>query len=374
VARLKCTLICHSNSHHLQQVYTGFSLLHKLGIVDLRQICVRARTARSCNSHHLNGAMRTHLSAVLNDGVRIHYDLHDSWEIDEECLSESDHYFKRSLSSKLLPAAWKKSGKIHALGLYYPVYSAGIDWFAMRRAVFLDSGRKRRERMLNLGLLNMFRDAPNSSNVWLPPHDSAAPAILFMTTAWDPHDDPLRSKDKVRERIRMNEVRAKCIELLRKEFKDRFYGGFIYSDFAKKSFPKCLVADNRLTSKRRYLSLLARPSICVATTGLHGSIGAKFAEYVAFSKAIVSERLNYEVPGSFRRDQNYLEFGSPEECVVCVARLLSDADLRHHMMVMNSRYYHRCVRPDSLVLNSIMEALSTSRGSHSLEVRGLRSS
>ena len=97
-----------------------------------------------------------------------------------------------------------------------------------------------------------------------------------------------------------------------------------------------------------------------ATTGLHGSVGWKFAEYVAFAKAIVSEPLNCEVPGDFKPGQNYLTFRSPTELVEQASTLFSDNALRHALMTNNARYYLGYVRPDALVLNSLLAALSAS--------------
>jgi hypothetical protein len=47
--------------------------------------------------------------------------------------------------------------------------------------------------------------------------------------------------------------------------------------------------------------------------GLYESNGWKLGEYVAGSKAIVSEHLHYDAPGNFSPEQNYLEFNSADE-------------------------------------------------------------
>jgi len=39
------------------------------------------------------------------------------------------------------------------------------------------------------------------------------------------------------------------------------------------------------------------------------------AEYIAFSKAIVTEKWNMRLQGIWEKGKNYLEFRSPEECV-----------------------------------------------------------
>ena len=191
----------------------------------------------------------------------------------------------------------------------------------------------------------------------LPDYDSP-PKILFMVGAWDPYDHPDRLKEKVEEREYINKTRANCIRLLKDEFGSDFYGGFIHTDFAVKHYRDLLLPDNTQSSKINYVDRVKSYSICVATTVLHGSIGWKFAEYVAFSKAILSEKLNYEVLGNLEKGRNYLAFSSPEECVERAKQLCSDRELRNYLMTNNSRYYQSYLKPDSLILNTMLTALS----------------
>jgi hypothetical protein len=97
-------------------------------------------------------------------------------------------------------------------------------------------------------------------------------------------------------------------------------------------------------------------AICVATTGLHGSIGWKLAEYVAFSKAIITEKLVYTVPGDFGPGRNYIEFASPEDCAAAAMRLVEDRGLRERLMLNNVAYYRAYLRPDALVGNAMARA------------------
>ena len=76
------------------------------------------------------------------------------------------------------------------------------------------------------------------------------------------------------------------------------------------------------------------------------------AEYVAFSKAIVTEPLNYIVPG-FTKDVHYLEFNNPGQCVDLCQQLLDDPErclnMRHH----NYSYYEEMLRPDMLIARTL---------------------
>lgn len=55
--------------------------------------------------------------------------------------------------------------------------------------------------------------------------------------------------------------------------------------------------------------------ICIGSMGLDESIGWKTAEYVAAGKAIIHEKMSYQIPYGFNKDTNYLEFSSADECI-----------------------------------------------------------
>ena len=86
--------------------------------------------------------------------------------------------------------------------------------------------------------------------------------------------------------------------------------------------------------------------------------GWKFAEYLAMSRAIVSEKLHMRLPGPIAADTHYLEFTNAESCVAAVTRLFEDAGKRHALMQAASGYALHHVRPDSLVAESLRRALA----------------
>jgi hypothetical protein len=178
-----------------------------------------------------------------------------------------------------------------------------------------------------------------------------------MARAWDPADEPDREPRQREERFELNEMRARCVILLRKEFGPAFTGGFKHTPYALEHHHEVLLEHAELASKRSYLGLLAAHPICIATTGLHGSIGWKFGEYVAFSKAIVSEKLLYSAPGNLAAGVHYLEFRTPEECVAAAVGLFKDRERRGAMMQANSEYYGRYVRPNRLIARTLETAL-----------------
>jgi hypothetical protein len=360
MTRLACRLICHSPGAHIQQVYTGLSMLHRSGMVDLTQEFTVDQGSRADLPQHLRDAHRAHARVLLKGAITIHYDLHDAQDIDTRDLDNCDYYFKRSFSESYVGSLRRGAETVLPFGLNYHVLPDFADPFAARRALRLPSGARARILALReaLDAGNRLRFYSRVRELEALPDYELPPRVLFLVTAYDPHDHPDRNAEKIEERMSNNETRAQCIRLLRKELGPRFLGGFNHNEYTRRQYKDCLVSDSSVTHKKNYLRVLKSHSICVATTGLHGSIGWKFAEYVSCARAIVCERLRYQVPGELAPGRNYLEFAGPVECVEQSLRLIADRDLRREMMTTNSRYYRAHLRPDALLLNSLRAVLS----------------
>lgn len=93
---------------------------------------------------------------------------------------------------------------------------------------------------------------------------------------------------------------------LLKKFCKHVIAGFKPTAYAKYNFEDCLV-PNILTKRKNYLQLVKESDICI-TTGLHRWIGWKFAEYIAASKSIVTEKFNYSPGAELKVNTNFLEF------------------------------------------------------------------
>jgi hypothetical protein len=98
-----------------------------------------------------------------------------------------------------------------------------------------------------------------------------------------------------------------------------------------------------------------RCDICVASTGLHGSIGWKMGEYVAASRAIVTEIMRYEVPGDYTEGRHFLSFDTPAQCLAHIDSLVDDETRRREMMRANHDYYQEWLRPDKLVAHALSQ-------------------
>ena len=359
---IHATVFCRSLSPHLTQALTGLVLLHRAGAIRLHQVFMGSGTADARASAYGPEAHEAHLLVLLDGGTRVYYDTQDAQDINLAAAERVDLYFKRSYAREAVPLALR--AKVRPYGLNYAVYADGRDVFEMGRRLFFEKeAAKRMKALARLALsgFEMSAVAPGFratvGQMSAPPDRAQPPRVLFMARAWDPGDDPARPPEKAEQRRQINEARAECVRLLRKELGPAFTGGFRHTPYALTHHKDVLLADDRLSTKENYIRLLREHSIGIATTGLHESIGWKLAEYVAFSKAIAAERLRFEVPGELAAGENYLEFDSPEKCVEQTLRLFTDRGLREAMMERNQRYYEACLRPDMLMLRTLRMAM-----------------
>ena len=191
---------------------------------------------------------------------------------------------------------------------------------------------------------------PSLANFEYLPYPSNDIKVLFMVKLWSPDETSIgKYKD---ERYRLNQDRIKLLRACKSEFKESFMGGIIADEYSKRVAPD-LVLSPSITQKESFLRLVKEASICIATEGLHGSTGWKFAEFLASSKAILTEPLKYQIPGDFKEGKNFLTYKNEIELVECINKLKNDRHLLNQMMFDNFQYYQAYVRPDMLVLNTL---------------------
>jgi hypothetical protein len=278
---------------------------------------------------------------------RLAFDMHDTSDILDPLLSIADLYFKRSYS----PALHGSTSKIRPYGLNYGVDLDGI-WPAGSRLAFqFEPGRHRvRETWRALGLPGPDRTVVQ--DLRSPPRPSKDPRAIFLTRVWDPDDSANRPPERREERRLISIRRAECVERLQRRFGSRFTGGLQPSAYAIRNWPS-LVVDPSLCKRARFLAELDRHDIGIATDGLYGSIGWKFAEYVAKARAIVTEPLRYSVIGPMVQGKNYLTFEDAEQCVDRVQQLFDDPALRSDMMQANFDYFNEYALPEQLIGHAI---------------------
>lgn len=359
-------ILCHIRvgkvTLHLYQILAGYTLLARQGIIKLT-----IETLKKHNSIHLPDNV---LEVIINNEIRVLYDLNDGYDnllTDDQyyvdfmnnLLANCDFYFKRSYS-KVYNQTLNHQNKLYPLGLNYMVTTSRN---VAHKPLPLEEYKERVKKLVRKIPFTEYYNGKYKTTAFEDiPQKDMNPKILFMARLWDVSgDNLLQDSRKSEERKYINYVRAECIRLCRKEFGDRFFGGVNPTPYSQENYPDIVIDDKNITKRNNYLKKVKESAICISTMGLHESIGWKFAEYVAASKAIVTEKLHYEVPGEFFEGRNYLTFNTPEQCVNQLYTLLENAEQRYQMMVNNFEYYHQNVRPDRLVLNSILTVLNKER-------------
>ena len=352
---INISLVSKGNFPHLQQLYSGLNILYDKKVCNLY---IRLANSDSTFDAALKFVEYGKPICFLQiDGVKVAVDTLDGYNFNdavsfEENLTimdkiadEVDLYFKRSNNQKL-NGLLRNNVKVKPYGFNYQVND---DNRYIQRKL---SSNSLKNKLLNvcpspymLGRrmkVEQFEQYPKFSS-----KDDCQ--ILFMTRLWD-NNAPCR-EDIRKQRETINKGRIEALIALKQEFGSHFFGG-IFPNNMSEAYPD-LVLSRFDTQKYNYIKRLMRSDICIATTGLHDSIGWKMAEYVAASKCIVSEPLHYTVTGDSAENVNYLKYTDTETLINQVHKLMSDHNLRYEMQVRNYRYYNEFLRPDSLVLNLI---------------------
>ncbi|MEY2192763.1 glycosyltransferase family 1 protein [Neobacillus sp. BF23-41] len=364
MSKISCCIRLGEVPLHLYNITAGFQILKRNGIIDLKVEKLNTKEKLPYNM----------MEVIINNQYRVLYDVNDGYdnlltenqdyvEFMNNLLANFDFYFKRSFSNKYNEKL-NINNKMFPLGLNYMVTIPGNISHSPTRQ------DPKKEKIKKIVRMLPFSEYYNGqyyveSFEEIPIRDTNA-KILFMARLWDVNGDTNNgiSLEKKDERMFINELRVKCIRLCRQEFGDKFFGGISPTRFSFENYPDVIINDKAITKRNNYIKKVKESSICVATMGLHESIGWKFTEYIAASKAIVTEELHYEVPGNLLNENNYLTFRTAEECVEQIFKLLNNDDLRYQMMINNFNYYHQFVRPDRLVLNSIMTVFNKGGNKH----------
>jgi hypothetical protein len=325
---------------HVQQPLAGFLLLAKAGEIDLK---VQLRTKEASQFPYL-------IRATI-DGVPVVYDLQDgAWPLDSAVdvgiFDGADQLFIRAYSPGNY-GEWEE--RVHPLGLNYVVtvphptsvlahYASGRD--AMRSLVVRLLGRRPSSNFRTF-------ECPPS------PHRPRENFAVFLSRVWDPD----MVKPELGESIHaLNRDRVDTVLTLRANLGRRFVGGIAPTAYARANYPDAL-GPASLVLQKTYLATMRKATVCVTTLGLEESNGWKFGEYMAASKAVVTERPRQQAAGPLVEGENYLAFGNISESVGQVEKLLGDPGLASRMEKANWQYYRKYVRPDSFVRRTVAIAM-----------------
>lgn len=330
---LDVSLYCIGKTAHLSMPVTGFLMLQEQKKLRLKwEIDIENRRAYPYLT----------LLGVDVAGKRIILDFEDGYDMPpgelEQAVRRSDYYFRRTFSetkNAVLPASLQR--RMYPLGFHYHVSWPGN---------FMDGIWERgdwKEEVFQM----LFNGAPRCyftpEKFEALPQKSADTSILFYTRLWNSCEESV---------VRLNKERIDLMRIVKKHYGRWFIGGIQFSPFAMKMC-RDLVVGVAQTRRRRYLHTLHQADICIGTIGLHRSVGWKTAEYISASKAIVNERIPYEVPGDFQNGQNYLAFAGIDECCTQIENLLCHPQRVYEMKCANADYYQKYLRPDRLIANML---------------------
>lgn len=335
---MKVNLNIHSGIYHVSSIITGFHMLSLNGDISLKINDLRS-DSKSLNNEAL-------IDAEV-DGKKVVFDLMDGYQYNnknavDEYFAEADIIFKRSYS--------KRQNSVFSKEIAEKIYPLGFNYYVTYKNNPLIESPKFPNNILNNIKLTKSYVNDFEAPVLKPCKN---PKILFLARLWNPDDDDIKNSPELKEeRIIINKMRTDTIKALKKEFKNNFFGGIYIDDFSLNYCPDILV-PKKISLKRAYLNRMKHSDICVNTMGLHGSIGWKTGEYVAASRAIVSEKFLYDVTGDFSDGKNYLSFSTPEQCVEKVTELFEDSEKRVQMSERNKIYYEKYLRPDAQVKQAL---------------------
>lgn len=328
---------------HLSQIFTGLTILEKHKLVSLSFVKDREVT-------HDQPILRMEV-----DGKMVVFDLADSSELLYRHIFEnSDFYFKRMLTTNIL----ESSNKIFPYGLNYPVFHENDH--VLHRSIISGDLKFFLKNYVRISAL--FSSIVNNNLAYKHclvehfegyPKMNSDPKIIYFTRLWNP--DNVKNSFKKEARLEMNALRIELVRQLRIRFGDKFMGGILKDSFSAKRAADVLADDNKYLHKKIYLQNLRTCSIGIADPGLEDSVGFKFAEYVAMSKAIVSTPINTVLPGDFKAGSNYLQYTDIRGCLDICDHLLTSKNDINNLEENNFTYYHRYLRPDLLVYNCLSQ-------------------
>jgi hypothetical protein len=366
-APLDCRLRITPAAAPFASILAGFAMLAREGRIRLELEVVPAAPVRTHGPWYLRDKDRPLARLEVGGGGSAVIDTHDSFEVEEDDLACHDLYFKRSLA----PASLRRPGgaRLRALAPLNDVRCDHRDTFELRSELAAaTSGAARLRTLLQWHARWAAARAldrggrPAWSRMHAPPQPGQPGRVLLMAGLWDPAAVPAIDTAKRQEWEAINRQRVECVRALRAAFGPRFDGGIRPCGFARRFAPDVLLPDERHGSQREFLRRVREHPVCVTSTGLHGSNGWRLAEFVAFSRAIVSEPLRHVLAGEFDAGTHFLEFTTPGECVAQVARLLGDAAEREAMAERNWAYYQHWQRPDRLALRVLALTFAAARG------------
>ncbi len=286
---------------------------------------------------------------------RVVWEFYDrSDRLADSGLGFAEVYFKRQMApaTRALPQA----AGVRPLGLTVPGFSLGafrLVAAALRRT--LSSREIRRHRSgpaLVRECLSQLVDwarAPHPDSALRRSTDSKEARIVFQPRLWAQSGD--RPEPAYEE---ANADRIRLVGELRSAFPGEDRIGLVHGAAADQLAPSLRLA--RRVSMEEHRRQLRGSTIAVNCTGLSGSVGWKFAEYLAAGTAVVSPPIETILPEPIQPEVHYLPYTTAEECVAQCRRLMDEPGLAARMGETNRSYYLRWVHPPAHVRSLFQRA------------------
>lgn len=336
---MKPEVIIYFNSTiaHCSQIFAGLELLKAEGKIDLKYKLALAE-------------IPFNKLRISYRGKQVIFDVADDSFIDQELMNNHDFYVKRMLLSE----KYEEGGKLLPFGLNYSVMIPNpfLKQMWTKNVKLLSYSAKYNPLISKILGVNDSIYNVNLSNMECGP--KRREKIIFGTRLWDPQNNEVEWKKN--ERKMLNIQRISIIRRLKELYKSDFVGGVEDGKLAQIICPDVIVS--KLQSKKtNYLNSLKEGTIGISNFGLEGSIGWKFAEYIAHSMAVVSTPIDqYVIHGELLEGQNYLKFENVQDCLMTIDKLKSNPDLKWKMQCENNNYYKRFLHPKTkmeLIFNQI---------------------
>ena len=288
------------------------------------------------------------------------YDFADQFS--KHALETCDYVFKRSYDSKFvdkLPKALQS--KIFPLGLCFGVRSKHQNTWLSFLLGILGSNLKMQtklDRFLFQRWLKTYRSQKKHWNFIkttrnLSRFKSFEPAnkdiILFQTRCF---------KENQQDVVEIHQQRYHIIKLLRKEFPDKFKGGFIKSEFFLDKFKDAIF--NVPSDPESYLDVLKSAKIVIYTRGLANSPAWKMPEYLSQGKIIIAEPLTTELPVPLENKKHVLYFHSDEGLIANIKLVLVDQELGSLLSKNAKSYFENYISPEKNI-KRVLKIMSDSK-------------
>ncbi|MCP5180507.1 MAG: hypothetical protein H6994_11535 [Pseudomonadales bacterium] len=297
---------------------------------------------------------------------RLAFDMRDGHDIDQDALATSDIYFKRSYDDRFHRPLRMRGLPIVPYGFNYGCTATDtarqLEIMAlMQEGSSSPTGRRRRMQSrviawcLHKYTTSRESGLPSFRTFERSPDTPREARVIYLTRLWSPASAPGHHPDTLEA---LNQERIDVVRRLQAAFGSRFTGGLEDNTEARRRAPEYIYKHG--TGKKSYVSRMKQHLVGVTSMGLHGSVGWKFAEYIAAACSIVAPPLPAGQSSSFKADINYLPWQTLDDCVHACDSLLANPDLAYAMQQANARFYTESLRPDALVRHCIDVAMTNS--------------